>query len=145
MRVAGILPASAVNGEGVRYVVFVQGCAHHCPGCHNPETWAFGGGTEADVADIAADFNRRKYLDGITLSGGDPFFQQEECLALLDRLPGVNVWIYTGYEYEDIRETELAKRADVLVVGRYVETLRCKGKMYGSTNQRIIRQRKVAT
>ena len=141
MRISGILPCSFVNGEGSRYVVFTQGCPHHCRGCHNPETWDFTGGTEVSPAEIAADFRKRRLLDGITLSGGDPFAQQEACLELLDLLPGVNVWIYTGYEYEDICDTPLAKRADVLVVGRFVESLRCEGKMYGSSNQKIIRRK----
>ncbi len=79
-------------------------------------------------------------MDGITLSGGDPFYQQEACLELLDMLPGVNVWIYTGFEYEEIANTELARRADVLVTGRYIEELRCEGKPYGSSNQQIIRK-----
>ena len=140
MRIAGILPCSFVNGDGARYVVFTQGCVHYCVGCQNPETWNPNGGTEMAVEDIAASFKKRKLLDGITLSGGDPFFQQEECMKLLDLLPDVNVWIYTGYEYEDICDTPLAKRADVLVVGKYVEELRCKGEMYGSSNQRIIRR-----
>jgi anaerobic ribonucleoside-triphosphate reductase activating protein len=91
-------------------------------------------------AEIANDYQKRRLLDGITLSGGDPFLQQDECLALLDLLPDVNVWIYTGYEYEDICDTPLAKRADVLVVGRFVADLQCEGKMYGSSNQRIIRR-----
>jgi anaerobic ribonucleoside-triphosphate reductase activating protein len=94
------------------------------------------------ATEIAADFRKRRLLDGITLSGGDPFCQQEACLELLDLLPGVNVWIYTGYEYEEIADTELAKRADVLVVGRFMEDLRCEGQMYGSSNQRIIRREK---
>ncbi len=141
MRVAGILPCSFVNGDGSRYVVFTQGCPHHCRGCQNPETWDQVGGTEMTVAEIAADFRKHRLLDGITLSGGDPFCQQEACLELLDLLPGVNVWIYTGYEYEEICDTPLAKRADVLVVGRFVEDLRCEGKMYGSSNQRIIRRK----
>jgi anaerobic ribonucleoside-triphosphate reductase activating protein len=140
MRIAGILPCSFVNGDGSRYVVFTQGCVHHCPGCQNPETWDFEGGTDITPEEIAADFRKHRLLDGITLSGGDPFLQQEECLRLLDLLPGVNVWIYTGFEYEDICHTPLAKRADVLVVGRFVEDLRCEGKMYGSSNQRIIRK-----
>lgn len=140
MRVAGILPCSFVNGDGARYVVFVQGCRHGCKGCQNPETWDFAGGTEMAVAEIAADYRRRKLLDGITLSGGDPFYQQEACLELLGLLPDVNVWIYTGFEYEEIRDTELAKRADVLVVGKFVKELSCEGKMYGSSNQRIIRR-----
>ena len=140
MRIAGILPFSLVNGEGIRYVVFTQGCGHHCKGCQNPETWEFEGGEEKTVEEIAEDFKRRKLRDGITLSGGDPFYQQEECLKLLDLLPGVNVWIYTGYEYEEIQETELARRADALVVGPYIEELKCEGKMYGSSNQRIIKR-----
>ena len=140
MRVAGILPCSFVNGDGARYVVFTQGCIHHCHGCQNPETWDPTGGSEMTAAEIAADFRKHRLLDGITLSGGDPFCQQEECLKLLDLLPYVNVWIYTGYEYEEIRDTPLAKRADVLVTGRFVEELRCEGKMYGSSNQRIIRR-----
>ena len=140
MKVAGILPCSFVNGDGTRYVVFTQGCVHHCAGCQNPETWNPNGGIEMTVEDIAADFRKRKLLDGITLSGGDPFCQQEECLKLLDLLPDVNVWIYTGYEYEEICDTALAKRADVLVVGKFVEELRCEDKMYGSSNQRIIRR-----
>lgn len=140
MRIAGTLPCSFVNGDGARYVVFVQGCLHGCNGCQNPETWDFKGGYEITAAEIAEDYKRRKLLDGITLSGGDPFYQQKACLELLDMLPGVNVWVYTGFEYEEIRETELAKRADVLVTGRFVESLRCDGKMYGSSNQRIIRK-----
>ena len=138
MRVAGILPCSFVNGDGARYVIFAQGCPHHCKGCQNPETWDFEAGVEMSPTDIAADFQKRKLLDGITLSGGDPFCQQEACLELLDLLPGVNVWIYTGYEYEEICDRPLAKRADVLVVGKFVESLRCDGKMYGSSNQKII-------
>jgi anaerobic ribonucleoside-triphosphate reductase activating protein len=129
-----------VNGDGARYVVFTQGCKHGCRGCQNPETWDFNGGSEVSVSEIADDYRSRKYLDGLTFSGGDPFYQQEECLRLLDELPGVNVWIYTGFEYEEIKDTELARRADVLVVGPYIEELRCECQMYGSSNQRIIRK-----
>ena len=140
MRVAGLLPASLVNGDGVRYVVFTQGCKHHCPGCHNPETWAFNGGNEVPVEWIAAEYKKRKLLDGLTLSGGDPFYQQEECMELLRLLPGVNVWIYTGFEYEEIKDTELAQRADVLVTGPFIRDLKCEGKPYGSSNQQVIRR-----
>ena len=144
MRIAGILPCSFVNGDGARYVVFTQGCIHHCKGCQNPETWNPIGGTEMTASEIAADFRKHRLLDGITLSGGDPFCQQEACVELLKLLPDVNVWIYTGFEYEEICHTELAKRADVLVVGRFREDLRCEGKMYGSSNQRIIRKNRRA-
>ena len=140
MRIAGILPCSFVNGEGARYVVFLQGCNHHCQGCQNPETWNFDGGTEISAKEIAEDFRKRKLLDGITLSGGDPFYQQESCLELLSFLPGVNVWIYTGFDYDEISETELAKKANVLVVGRFIEDLKCEGQYFGSSNQKIIRR-----
>ena len=141
MRIAGTIAHSLVNGDGIRFVVFVQGCPHGCKGCQNPDTWDFDGGMEVSAEEIAEQYKRTRFLDGITLSGGEPFAQEEACLELLDRLPGVNVWIYTGYEYEDIRDTELAKRADVLVVGRFVESLKCEGELFGSSNQRIIRRR----
>ena len=140
MRINGILPCSFVNGDGARYVVFTQGCNHRCDGCQNPETWDFDGGTEISVSEIAADYRSRRLLDGITLSGGDPFFQQEECIKLIRLLEPVNVWVYTGFEYEEIKDTELAKLADVIVVGRFVKELACEGKMYGSENQKIIRR-----
>jgi anaerobic ribonucleoside-triphosphate reductase activating protein len=140
LRINGIIPCSFVNGEGARYVVFVQGCHHHCDGCQNPETWDFNGGFEMPVSEIASDFKKRRLLDGITLSGGDPFFQQEECVKLVRLLEPVNVWIYTGFEYEEIKDTELAKLADVIVTGRFVKELSCEGKMYGSENQKIIRR-----
>lgn len=140
LRIAGILPVSFCNGDGARYVVFTQGCAHHCHGCQNPDTWDFNGGYELSVDAIAEDYRQHRLVDGITLSGGDPFYQQEACLELLKRLQDVNVWIYTGYDYDDIRHTELAKRADVLVTGPFIESLRCEGQMYGSSNQEIIRR-----
>ena len=140
MRIAGTLPCSFVNGDGARFVVFVQGCGHHCPGCQNPETWDFDGGTEISPEQLAAEIRKHRYIDGITLSGGDPFYQQEECLALVRLLPGMNVWIYTGFHYEGIRDTELARAADVLVTGPFVEELKCEGRMYGSSNQEIHRK-----
>lgn len=90
---------------------------------------------------LLRDIRRRPLLDGITLSGGDPFYQQEACIKLLKEIPHyLNVWIYTGFEYDEIKNTELAKMADVLVTGPYVEALRCEGKMYGSSNQEIHRK-----
>lgn len=141
LRIAGVNTCSFVNGDGMRYVVFTQGCAHRCPGCHNPNTWNFDGGAEVAVESLAEDIKRRRFIDGLTLSGGDPFYQEEACMKLLSMLPeGLNVWVYTGFEYEAIKELPLAKRANVLVVGPYVEALRCEGKPYGSSNQRVIRR-----
>ena len=138
MRISGVLTCSLVNGEGVRYVIFTQGCAHYCKGCQNPDTWDFNGGYEVDLESLVADISkRRKYLDGITLSGGDPFYQQEECVKLLKMLPDTNVWIYTGFDYDDICDTELARLADVIVDGPFVEDLKCEGQYFGSSNQKI--------
>jgi anaerobic ribonucleoside-triphosphate reductase activating protein len=138
MRISGVLTCSLVNGEGVRYVIFTQGCAHYCKGCQNPDTWDFNGGYEIDLDSLVADISkRRKYLDGITLSGGDPFYQQEECVKLLKMLPDMNVWIYTGFDYADICDTELARLADVIVDGPFVEELKCEGQYFGSSNQKI--------
>lgn len=138
MRIAGTLPCSFVNGDGVRYVIFCQGCAHRCRGCHNPETWDFGGGEEISVEELARQIKAKKHIDGITLSGGDPFYQQEECVKLLKLLPGVNVWAYTGFTYEEIKDTELAKLCDVIVDGPFIESLKTNTDYFGSTNQNII-------
>lgn len=70
MRIAGTLSCSLVNGYGVRYVIFCQGCAHHCIGCQNPETWDFNGGKEITLEELAEDIKKHKHIDGITLSGG---------------------------------------------------------------------------
>lgn len=141
MRIAGTLSSSLVNGEGIRFVVFTQGCQHRCLGCQNPDTWDPNGGEEVDPRDIAAAYMKRAHLlDGITLSGGDPFYQQEACVELLKLLPkGTNVWIYTGFKYDEIKHTELARMADVIVDGPFVYGLRCENKYYGSYNQHIIR------
>lgn len=142
MRIAGVNTCSLVNGDGVRYVIFVQGCKHHCKGCQNQWSWDMDGGTDIPVEMIAEDVRKHRMIDGITLSGGDPFYQQAECVELLKLLPEYNVWIYTGFVYEEIAATELAKMADVIVDGPFIEELRCEGKMYGSSNQRIIRLNK---
>ena len=142
MRIAGVNTCSLVNGDGVRYVIFVQGCKHHCKGCQNQWSWDMDGGTDIPVEMIAEDVRKHRMIDGITLSGGDPFYQQDECVELLKLLPEYNVWIYTGFDYEEIADTELAKMSDVIVDGPFVEELRCDGKMYGSSNQRIIRLEK---
>ena len=142
MRIAGTLPCSFVNGDGVRFVIFTQGCAHRCRGCQNPDTWDFGGGEEISVEELAEMIKAKKHIDGITLSGGDPFYQQDECVKLLKLLPGVNVWAYTGFRYEEIAETELAQLCNVIVDGEYIEELKCTGQMYGSSNQRIVRVNK---
>ena len=140
MRIAGTISLSMVNGDGMRYVIFTQGCRHHCQGCQNPETWDFEAGEEKTVEELAEDIKQHRFIEGITLSGGDPFYQQKECCRLIDLLPPeLTVWIYTGFDYDEIKDTELAQKADVLVTGPYIEFKKCEGKPYGSSNQEIHR------
>lgn len=140
MRIAGTLSCSLVNGYGVRYVIFCQGCTHHCVGCQNPETWDLKGGKEISVEELVKDILKHRRIDGVTLSGGDPFFQQEECVSLLKLLPDhLDIWIYTGFKYEDIKDTQLAQMANYIVDGKFEPDKKITGKMYGSSNQRIIK------
>lgn len=146
MRIAGYETFSLVNGEGVRFVVFVQGCNHHCYNCQNQHTWDYNGGYEMDEKALANLILKRittHPYDGITISGGEPFDQQLECLKLLSFLPSdLNVWIYTGYEAKDIKNTVLFKRADAVVTGKYIDKKKCEGQYYGSSNQKILLKNK---
>ncbi len=104
IRISGIEPESIVDGEGIRYVIFAQGCPHHCPGCHNPQTHPFGGGKLVLIEDILNDISKRKdWIDGITISGGEPFCQIGQCSLIAQKAHGMglSVWCYTGYLFED--------------------------------------------
>lgn len=146
MLIAGTMPCSFVNGPGIRYVIFCQGCPHHCPGCHNPSTWSLIGGHEVSVESLADDIVSRWAISGITLSGGEPFIQQDECVKLIklvkDARKDLNVWIYTGFTYEEIKDTELAKLADFIVDGKFEQDKLVTTEYYGSSNQRIINVKK---
>lgn len=148
MRIAGTLPCSLVNGPGIRYVIFTQGCPHKCFGCQNPETWDVEGGVDVNVSTIVSDvYNRRRELDGLTISGGEPFMQERElCSFLLNleyalRNVDFNIWLYTGYEWEDIKDRPLTKLVDVVVTGRFQQANKVSGKLYGSSNQKVINAR----
>lgn len=137
---------SIVDGDGIRTVIWFQGCKHHCKECQNPETWNFDGGMEVDIEDIKEQLKKLKYQTGITLSGGDPFFQASAAteIAKFAHSIGLNVWTYTGFTYDEIinandDKMELLKNTDVLVDGRFEidkKSLACKFR--GSTNQRVI-------
>ena len=151
IRVAGITRDSIVDGPGLRLAVFVQGCPHDCPGCHNPETHRFDGGRLVDTSEIIAMMDNNPLLSGITLTGGEPFCQPEACVELAEaaQARGLNVWVYTGYLYGDIarRFSPIQKRflrsIDVLVDGPYIEDLRSLDiRFRGSRNQRLIDVRK---
>ena len=147
MRIANVVSDSIVDGPGLRFTVFTQGCPHRCPGCHNPETHDPAGGRAVTVEELAEQMLSNPLTDGLTLSGGEPFDQAGECAALAARAKekGLNVWAYTGYPYETLLEQEnpdvlaLLEQVDVLVDGPFVERLKSYDALFrGSTNQRLI-------
>lgn len=147
---------SIVDGEGIRTVVWTQGCPHHCPGCHNPKTHEFSGGFLIDVDDIKKEILSNCNQDGITLSGGEPFSQPEACydIANYAQSIGLNVWCYTGYTYETILSMayendiymKLLQTIDVLIDGKFMKDKKSFNlKFRGSSNQRIIDVKKSLT
>ncbi len=147
MRIAGTVQDSIVDGPGFRFTVFTQGCSHHCPGCHNPQTHDPSGGTEHTVEELLERMRSNPLTDGLTLSGGEPFEQPEECLLLAQGAheSGLNVWSYTGYLFEFLRDqgTEaqkaLLRELDVLVDGPFLLEQRTLSLPWrGSRNQRVI-------
>ena len=147
MRIANTVSDSIVDGPGLRFTVFTQGCPHHCPGCHNPETHDPAGGREVSVSELEEEMGKNPLIDGLTLSGGDPFCQAAECadLARLAHEKGLNVWTYTGYTYERLLEgdlpgaLELLEQTAVLVDGPFLLAEKSYEALFrGSTNQRLI-------
>lgn len=150
LKIAGFSKESIVDGEGYRYVVFVQGCAHKCPGCQNPETWDFNGGTDYNdtkLREIIMEIANDPILDGVTLSGGDPFYQAEACAKFVDELrkfrDDINIWAYTGFTWEELikdeKRLDLVKRCDIIVDGPFIQSKRTLDALFrGSSNQRLI-------
>ena len=149
MRYHNITKDDMNNGDGLRVVLWVAGCEHHCKGCQNPITWDPDGGIEFDEAAKKEIFEQleKDYIDGITFSGGDPLATYnrdtvtELCREIQDKYPRKTIWIYTGYTYEDIKDLPIIKEElfDILVDGKYIEELRDVNLHWvGSSNQRII-------
>lgn len=146
IRLAAYLqPDSIVDGEGVRTVIWTQGCPHHCPGCHNASTWNFDDGALIEVDEVINELKKFKNQDGITLSGGDPVCQADACyeISKAAHQMGLNVWCYTGFTYEQMLLNPKAKRLleqlDVLVDGKFVQEEKSYDIYFrGSRNQRII-------
>lgn len=143
----GITKTSVANGTGIRTVLWVSGCNHHCNGCHNPQTWDVNSGQLFD------DSARRKLMlalskvwcNGLTFSGGDPLHPQnrdtvtEIAKEVKDRFPDKDIWLYTGYTFEEVKDLEVMQYIDILVDGEFIEDLRdLRLKFKGSANQRII-------
>ncbi len=149
IRLSGIAYESLVNGPGMRRVFFAQGCKHNCKGCFNPMTHDFNGGELRDMDELLREVRENPMLKGVTFSGGDPWEQAEKFAYMAKEIKkmGLNVWSYTGYTFEYIREhmeerkgwKELLENIDVLVDGPFQEDKKQDGLRFrGSSNQRII-------
>lgn len=149
VKICGVEPESIVDGPGFRYVLFTQGCPHHCPGCHNPQSHDFEAGKWVSIEEIVADFDENPLLSGITFSGGEPFCQPEALVELGKRIieRKKSIFLYSGYTLEELLKMaqersailELLQMASVLVDGRFIEAQRdISLRFRGSTNQRAI-------
>jgi len=149
VRIAGLVQDSIVDGPGLRFSVFAQGCDFDCEGCHNPNTIDFNGGYEMSVEEIVSEMLSNPLTDGLTLSGGEPLKQVADCLhlAIAAKTRGLNVWTYSGYTFEELLEWaksdreihDLLESIDILVDGHFVLAERTLSmKWRGSKNQRII-------
>ncbi|MDO4870973.1 MAG: anaerobic ribonucleoside-triphosphate reductase activating protein [Candidatus Saccharibacteria bacterium] len=147
MRYHNITTNDMLNGDGLRVVLWVAGCNHACPGCHNPVTWDRCGGLAFDDVARQKIFCElgKEHIDGVTLSGGDPLHPAnrqavlELTTEIKQRFPKKTVWVYTGYLWEEVCNLESMHYIDVLLDGRFVLSKRRIGlKWIGSSNQRII-------
>lgn len=138
---------SIVDGPGFRLTLFLQGCKHYCHNCHNKSTWDFNGGyliSTQELADhIVQRLLRSSYFSGLTISGGDPLYQSKELEELIvlikEKIPNIDIWVYTGFIYEEIKNLSVLKLINVLVDGPFIEAKKdLTQKFKGSTNQRII-------
>ena len=149
IRISDIIDDSIVDGKGIRFTIFTQGCFHNCKECHNPSTHDINGGREGDTKKICELIKQNPLLDGITLSGGEPFLQVEPCIELANTAHeiGLDVWAYTGFTYEDLlldnNKKLLLENVDVLVDGKFDHNKKSLDLDFrGSSNQRIIDVRK---
>lgn len=146
INVAGMIAESIVDGPGLRYVIFTQGCPHRCIGCHNPETHPFAGGTELKLDVLLKDILKNPLLSGVTFSGGEPFCQSIPLAELATELKkhNKNIMAYTGYTFEQLQTMgddtmALLKQCDILVDGPYIESMRDLSLRFrGSRNQRVL-------
>lgn len=148
IRIAGTVNDSIVDGNGLRYTIFVQGCPHHCKGCHNPQTHSFDGGKEVSTSDLFETITSNTLLDGVTFSGGEPFAQAKPLVELADLIKqntNLNIVTYTGYTFEEIITSNnpdwiaLLNSTDILIDGKFIEDLKSyELRFRGSSNQRYI-------
>lgn len=147
LRISGTVNDSIVDGPGLRFTIFTQGCPHNCPGCHNPQTHSMKGGKKISINKLYKNIKENSLLSGVTFSGGEPFIQAKTLLPLAKKLKENNIEIasYTGYLFEDLINDkvpfgkELLKYLDVLIDGKFVLSLKSMDLAFkGSSNQRTI-------
>lgn len=150
MKYIGLEKTSLVNGEGIRCVLWVSGCNHHCRNCQNPDTWDPDKGQEFDASALTKIFDRveKDYCSGLTLSGGDPMYPPNRrtiyaLVKMFRRKFGdtKSIWMYTGYTFDEIANDPILDYIDVIVDGPYIEEQRNTNRKWcGSENQRIWRK-----
>jgi anaerobic ribonucleoside-triphosphate reductase activating protein len=150
LRIAGTVNDSIVDGNGFRFTIFTQGCPHHCPECHNPQTHALDGGYEIDFAELLTAIRANPLLDGVTFSGGEPFLQAEALTALakeIHAVGGLDIVTYTGYTFEELLAgmaahpawRTLLEETDILIDGPFLVAQKSyELRFRGSTNQRYL-------
>lgn len=148
IRIAGTVNDSIVDGVGIRFTIFTQGCPHHCEGCHNPETHDFNGGYDVDSAELLEKIKSNPLLDGVTFSGGEPFMQADALadLAVEIKKLGLNIITYTGFTFEELFENRdkngwgrLLEMSDYLIDGKFeIDKKDWEIKFRGSSNQRYL-------
>lgn len=152
LRVLHVVEGTSVDGPGLRTSIYLAGCLHHCPGCHNPESWNMNGGEERTLDELMEIITYNEAP--VTFSGGDPLAQAEPLAHLVERIKretGYNVWCYTGYTWEQVKQQpqlmKVVKQLDVLVDSPFLMAERdTKLRFRGSSNQRLIDvQRSLAT
>lgn len=140
MRIAGLRPTSLFDGKGINYVVFVQGCQHHCKGCQNPSTWDFNGGEEIPVEVIIDQIKSYVgFIDGVTFSGGDPAYQMNDVkvIAKWAKEHGLKTTMYTGFSMLALDKNDL-KDIDCVIDGEFIEKYHGTDIPFrGSSNQHI--------
>ena len=149
LHLAGFESESVVDGPGIRFVVFFQGCPHHCEGCHNPKTLDPSAGEVYGIEDVKGEITAARGITGVTFSGGEPFLQPEALVQLVKFVKelGLHVIIYSGYTYEELvsmaaKENtieEILQHTDILIDGKYLKAQKDLSLAFrGSSNQRII-------
>lgn len=143
IRVLDIMRGTTVDGPGFRTSIYVAGCNHRCPGCHNPQSWDFEAGQEMSVEELMEIVAEEDF--DVTLSGGDPLYQPEAVAELAARVRSIGhtVWVYTGFTWEQIQQTPrlmgALKDVEAIVEGPFVESLKDSDLLFrGSSNQRIV-------